>query len=131
MSAYGARSYSRFTAPSVRASRARTHYVDCSVCGQGDAEYLFFRDGVRFVRCRGCGLVYVSPVGAAGPCYFDVAEVGQLVTARDRALALGDFTRMIARFAEQYAARHGRPPRRTLLLGRYFDELSTEPALLP
>ena len=129
MSAYSARRYSFASTASVRAARQRTRYVGCSVCGEAGAEYLFFRDGVRFVRCSGCSLVYVSPVGAAGPCYFDVAEVGRLVTASDRALALSDFTRLITVCAEQFTVRQGRPPRRTLLLGRYFDQLATQPQL--
>jgi hypothetical protein len=129
MSAYSARRYA-FAAPqSVRASRQRTEYVACSVCGEAGSQYLFFRAGVRFVRCQGCGLVYVSPVGAAGPCYFDVAEVGRLVTRRDRALALEDLSRMIQQLARQHAARHGSFPRRTVLLGRYLAELAAEPAL--
>jgi hypothetical protein len=129
MSAYSTRGSLRLTAPSVRASRARTRYVDCSVCGAAESEYLFFRAGVRFVRCARCGLVYVSPVGVAGPCYFDVAEVGRLVTPRDRALALGDFTELVRRLAAEHALRTGRPPRRTLLLGRYFDQLTENPEL--
>ena len=87
MSAYSARRYTFAASDSVRAARARTDYVACSVCGEARSQYLFFRGGVRFVRCSRCGLVYVSPVGAAGPCYFDVAEVGRLITERDRALA--------------------------------------------
>lgn len=113
----------------MAASRQRTDYVPCSICGEARAEYLFFRAGVRFVRCVGCGLVYVSPVGSAGPCYFDVAEVGRLVTARDRARAIDDMALWLAALAADHAARSGHPPRRTLLLGRYFNELSEHPAL--
>jgi hypothetical protein len=129
MSAYSARRYSFASTASVRAARERTRYVACSVCGETGSEYLFFRAGVRFVRCKSCGLVYVSPVGAAGPCYFDVAEVGRLVTPRDRALALADLSRMIQQLAREHAARRGRPPRRTLLFGRYFAQLQELPEL--
>lgn len=129
MSAYSARRYSFAPSASVRASRERTQYVACSVCGESSSQYLFFRAGVRFVRCHGCGLVYVSPVGSAGPCYFDVAEVGRLVTPRDRAFALEDLSQMIQRLAREHAARRGHPPRRTVLLGRYLDELSALPEL--
>ena len=97
----------------MSASRQRTEYVPCSVCGESRADYLFYRAGVRFVRCVGCGLVYVSPVGAAGPCYFDVAEVGRLVTARDREQAVLDLVGWISRLGAEQAARLGRPPRRT------------------
>lgn len=115
--------------PSVSASRLRTDYVPCSICGEARAEYLFYRAGVRFVRCVGCGLVYVSPVGAAGPCYFDVAEVGRLVTPRDRARAVDDMVDWLGLLAAEHEARRGRPPRQTLLLGRYFRELAEHPAL--
>jgi Glycosyl transferase family 2 len=129
MSAYSARRYSFAPSASVRASRERTTYVACSVCGEASSQYLFFRAGVRFVRCNGCALVYVSPVGAAGPCYFDIAEVGRLVTPRDRVLALTDLSQMIQRLAREHAARRGRPPRRTILLGRYFAQLAERPEL--
>ncbi len=129
MSAYSARRYSFAPSASVRAARERTDYVACSVCGEARSEYLFFRAGVRFVRCTSCGLIYVSPVGAVGPCYFDVAEVGRLVTPRDRALAVDDLVAMIERLAREHAGRVGRPPQRTLLLGRYFDQLLESPRL--
>ncbi len=129
MSAYNARGYSFAPSASVRASRERTSYVACSVCGNASSAYLFFRAGVRFVRCNGCGLVYVSPVGAAGPCYFDVADVGRLASTRDRELAVADLSCMIQRLAREHATRSGRPPQRTLLLGRYFDQLSQLPEL--
>jgi hypothetical protein len=129
MSAYSADRYSFASTPSVRASRERTQYVACSVCGEPNASYLFYRAGVRFVRCVGCGLVYVSPVGAAGPCYFDVAEAGRLVTRRDHQLSLADLALLIERLAREFAGRHGRAPERVVLLGRYFDELAEQPAL--
>lgn len=129
MSAYSARRYSFAPSDNVRTSRGRTRYVACSVCGESSSQYLFFRAGVRFVRCTGCGLVYVSPVGAAGPCYFDVAEVGRLVTARDRALALAELSRLLQQLAREHAARRHGSPARTVLLGRYFDELADLPEL--
>lgn len=129
MSAYSARRHSFAPSPSVRAARDRTHYVACSVCSEAHSEYLFHRAGVRFVRCSGCGLVYVSPVGGAGPCYFDIAEVGRLVTGRDRALAVTDLSSMLRVLARQHAERRGVGPRRTLLLGRYFAELGQRPEL--
>jgi Glycosyl transferase family 2 len=129
MSAYKARRYSFAASASVHAVRGRTEYVACSVCGESRSDYLFFRAGVRFVRCQGCGLVYVSPVGAAGPCYFDVAEVGRLSTSRDRALAVDDLARMIERLAREHAARTGSLPKRTLLFGRYFEQLLESPHL--
>ena len=130
MSAYSSRRHSFAPSPSVRAARERTHYVACSVCGEARAEYLFFRAGVRFVRCSGCGLVYVSPVGGAGPGYFDMAEVGRLVTPRDKALAIDDLADMLQLMAREHAERRGLAPRRTVLLGRYFAELSQRPELM-
>ncbi len=129
MSAYSTRRYSFAASASLRAARGRTEYVACSVCGEARSEYLFFRAGVRFVRCASCGLVYVSPVGAAGPCYFDVAEVGRLSTVRDRALAVDDLASMIERLAREHARRTGSLPGRTLLLGRYFEQLLESPRL--
>ncbi len=129
MSAYSARRYSLAPSASVRAARERTEYVACSVCGESRSEYLFFRAGVRFVRCQSCGLVYVSPIGAAGPCYFDVAEVGRLSTSRDRALAVDDLAHMLERLADEHQRRSGSAPSRMLLLGRYFEQLSESPRL--
>lgn len=129
MSAYSARRYSFASTPSVRVARERTRYVGCSVCGETRAEYLFFKAGVRFVRCSGCGLTYVSPVGNAGPCYFDVAEVGRLSTPRDLAWARADLARLVASLSEQHRARRGRKPGRVLLLGRYLDGLAQLPEL--
>jgi hypothetical protein len=129
MSAYSARRSSFDTPASVRASRSRTRYVACSVCGEERSQYLFFRAGVRFVRCTVCELVYVSPVGAAGPCYFDMAVAGRLVTPRDRSLAVSDLARLVERLADEHTKRTGRAPKRTLLLGRYFAELSERPEL--
>ncbi len=129
MSAYSQRRYSFAASASMRTARGRTDYVACSVCGEARSEYLFFRAGVRFVRCQSCGLVYVSPVGVAGPCYFDVAEVGRLSTPRDRALAVDDLTRMIERLAREHAERTGSLPVRTVLLGRYFEQLLEAPRL--
>lgn len=129
MSAYSARHHSFAPSPSVRAARERKQYVACSVCGEARAQYLFYRAGVRFVRCTGCALVYVSPVGGAGPCYFDVADAGRLVTARDRELAVDDLSRMVLVLARQWASLRGGTPRRTLLFGRYLAELSERPEL--
>jgi hypothetical protein len=113
----------------VSQSRDRTDYVPCSVCGEAKAEYLFFRAGVRFVRCLGCGLVYVSPVGAAGPCYFDVAEVGRLVTPRDRSRAVEDVAAWLAALGAEHRSRRGQAPSRSVLLGRYFNELAEHRSL--
>jgi 2-polyprenyl-3-methyl-5-hydroxy-6-metoxy-1,4-benzoquinol methylase len=36
-------------------------HVLCNLCGGGEKELLFEKDGFRHVRCRDCGLVYVTP----------------------------------------------------------------------
>jgi Glycosyl transferase family 2 len=122
MSAYSARRFSFASSPSVRRARARTRYVGCSVCAEPKADYLFFRAGVRFVRCVRCGLVYVSPVGEAGPCYFDVDAEERLSSDRDRAAA--DLARLVETLGEQHRMLRGRPPSRVALLGRYVEGLT-------
>ena len=49
--------------PTVSVTTARSHkrYVECPMCQRDTATYLFHRAGVRFVRCAGCGAVYVNP----------------------------------------------------------------------
>jgi 2-polyprenyl-3-methyl-5-hydroxy-6-metoxy-1,4-benzoquinol methylase len=50
---------------------------DCGVCGSGDPDFLFRKDGHDIVACRHCGLVYVGEDPAAidfaalyGPSYY-------------------------------------------------------------
>src|SRR5262249_6670773 len=45
--------------PAVTASRTRVRYVNCAVCQTDYSSYLFSKVGVRFVKCKSCGLVYV------------------------------------------------------------------------
>jgi len=45
---------------------ASTHDVVCNLCGNDDNEYLTTQRGLRIVRCRACGLVYVNPRPQAG-----------------------------------------------------------------
>lgn len=35
--------------------------IACVVCGAQDEDELFRKDGLRFVRCGGCGLIYMNP----------------------------------------------------------------------
>ncbi|HEY4104134.1 MAG TPA: glycosyltransferase [Polyangiaceae bacterium] len=120
----GNRRYVFEPTPAVSASRARTSYVSCPVCEERRAEYLFNRVGVRFVRCRGCGLVYVSPVGGAGPNYFDIARVAPFVTPKDRALCAADFARFLELLAEEFSRRGRALPKKSLSLGRFLPEFS-------
>jgi hypothetical protein len=129
MPVYSSRGHAFLPSEAVRASRERTQYVGCSVCEEPRAAYLFFRGGVRFVRCLDCGLVYVSPVGRAGPSYFDIALASPAWSSHDRSLAVADLSRMLVRLADQFASRRGRLPRRTLLLGRFLEELPALPEL--
>ena len=39
----------------------------CPVCASDNERYLFHKLGVRFVRCRSCGLVYANPPAATEP----------------------------------------------------------------
>jgi hypothetical protein len=108
--------------PAVAASRTHSRFVDCSVCRADNSEYLFYHVGVRFVRCRTCGLVYVNPIGDAGVNYFDAARLPKHADALDRANLARDFDAILAELANAYRIANGRPPKGVLLLGRYLDE---------
>src|ERR1700722_16430507 len=86
----------------VAVSRARSRYIDCPVCQADHSEYLFHRTGIRFVRCANCGMVYVTPAGAAGKNWLDIEKIGQYWRPEDRALAVADFDALVARFAAEY-----------------------------
>src|SRR6185312_692176 len=122
----GSRTFAFEPTPAVAASRARSHYVDCSVCRTDNSEYLFHRVGVRFVRCRTCGLVYVNPVGEAGRNYFDIASYGQHDEVDQQNLAR-DFDAVLGRVAATFERTEGRPIRRTLLVGRWLDAYDALP----
>lgn len=110
--------------PAVAASRTRSRYVACSVCQVDNSRYLFHRVGVRFVRCRTCGSVYVNPVGEARDNFFDIAQVGQYQSGRQRALAVKDFQRFLSRVESDYERVEQRPLRNVLLLGRWLPEFA-------
>lgn len=107
--------------PAVAASRARSRYVDCAVCATDNSEYLFHRAGVRFVRCKTCELVYVSPVGEAGRNYFDIARIGSHVAPEDLDNLVSDFASFLKVVSETFLRSEGRPAQKTLLLGRYHE----------
>jgi hypothetical protein len=125
--ASSSRGYSFEPTPAVVASRARSRYVSCSLCRTEASEYLFHRVGVRFVRCAGCGFVYVNPVGGPPINYFDMARAVPFVTAVDRRLAATDFAAFLEQTAEFVRVRVGSVPRRTLLVGRYLPEFAELP----
>jgi SAM-dependent methyltransferase len=51
--------------PDIRAGIETTVHsweqVDCNYCGSSDFEEACFYDGLRFVRCKACGLVFRNP----------------------------------------------------------------------
>ena len=120
------RDFSFRPTPSVAASRERARYVDCSICRADHSQYLFHKVGVRFVRCRTCGMVYVNPIthaaATAGPNWLDVDGIGQFATAEDRALYLRDFETFLSRLEARYAQVVGAPLKKTVLVGRFLRE---------
>ena len=118
----GPRGYAFDPTPAVAASRSRSHYVNCTLCRADHSEYLFHRTGVRFVRCKTCGLVYVNPVGASGVNYFDMERHARLVTRRDRALIVRDFERFLRELERTYEHKVGQRIGRARLLGRWLPE---------
>lgn len=60
----------------VESARRRHRYIDCPQCGSNAERYLFHRSGVRFVRCRDCGVAYANPVegGNSTPGYAAATE---------------------------------------------------------
>ena len=107
--------------PAVAASRSRSRYVPCPVCKVDNSQYLFHRVGVRFVRCRTCELVYVSPAGSPAEPFFDAARTGQYATDADVALAARDFEALLAEIGAAYEKATGAKLARTLLAGRWLD----------
>ena len=108
--------------PAVAESRARQRYVGCTLCRSDHSQYLFHKTGVRFVRCRSCGLVYVNPVSDRVANYFDIARGGRLVTDADRELTVRDFERYLSELEQRLEHAALPRPRRSLLLGRYLPE---------
>ena len=82
----GPRRFEFVPTPAVLSARARGSFIPCPVCETDNERYLFHKMGVRFVRCRSCGLVYANPPATAGREYFDVDAAGQHKRATDRAL---------------------------------------------
>lgn len=121
------RTYAFNPTPAVTASRARNRYINCTLCRADHSEYLFHRVGVRFVRCKTCGLVYVNPVGGAGVNYFDMERHARFVTDHDRVLVGRDFGKFLAELGAVYARKTGSRLERTLLLGRSLPEFATLP----
>ena len=112
--------------PTIAVAAARSHnrFVACPACRSDNPRYLFHRKGVRFVRCAGCGAVYVNPARERPLNDLAIEQGRPLVNARDRAQIVADIEQLLARVAADHARLTGAPPRRTLLLGRYLPELA-------
>src|SRR5215472_8618006 len=115
-----ARGFAFHPTPAVAEARARSQYVSCASCGSDHATYLFHKVGVRFVRCRACGLAYANPIAQRATNYFDVAKMGQYATERERQLAARDLGECLERIAAEFERCEGRPARSFVLLGRYL-----------
>ena len=116
------RSYAFEPTPAVTESRSRSRYVNCTLCRSDHSAYLFHRVGVRFVRCRNCGLVYVNPAGGATINYFDMERHARLATPHDRRLAGRDFAEFLNELCAVYQKKRGKRIGRALLLGRSLPE---------
>ena len=124
MQAKPARQFAFESTPAVLAARARSRFVPCPVCKNEGSSYLFHRKGVRFVRCGGCGLVFVNPTGARLRNYFDIEAFGQHGNPKDRDLMQRDFEALLSRVEEIFSQREGRSPKRVALAGRYLPSFA-------
>ena len=121
------RAFAFESTPSVTASRKRARYVDCAVCRTDHSEYLFHNVGVRFVRCRTCGMVYTNPVSDTGPNWFDIDAIEQFAEPRDRELFRQDFDSFLGRIAARYEQVEGRPLQKAVLVGRFLRDMADLP----
>lgn len=112
----------------VATSRARNRYVDCAVCRADNSEYLFHKVGVRFVRCRTCGLIYVSPVGDKVTNFLDLESLGERTDAREVRLYGENFGTFLDDLSVRFEQAEGRKPKGALLLGQYYKELVELPS---
>lgn len=122
----GAKSFEFTPTIAVAAGRAHNQFIACPACRADTPSYLFHRAGVRFVRCRACGVVYVNPARER-PVNYLAVERGPMYGASDRELVCWDFGRLLDRLAGDHRHVTGAPLERTLLLGRYLPELADLP----
>jgi hypothetical protein len=121
----GPRRFEFTSTPAVLTARARGSFVPCPVCDADNERYLFHKLGVRFVRCRSCGLVYANPPATASRPYFDVIAAGQHERPKDRALFDAEVADIVKEAAAQFERRRGRTPRDIVLVGRVLDDTAT------
>ncbi len=114
--------------PAVAASRSRNQYVDCSVCRADHSEYVFHRVGVRFVRCRNCGLIYVSPVGDDVTNFLDIDALGDRTDPIERRLFCEDFSTFLDDVSIRFEQAEGTKLERTLLVGQFLPEFNDQPS---
>jgi hypothetical protein len=114
------------TAPAVATSRSHKRYVACPACKADMPHYLFYRAGVRFVRCAACSAVYVNPAREQ-PNNTLLTERFNF-SARDRALMTADMQRLFEHVAKDHERIAGEPLARTLFVGAYLPEYATVPA---
>ena len=86
---------------------------------------MFHRTGVRFVRCRACGLVYADPIDPGARKYFDIESLGQHDRAIDRRHAVADFRDLLTTVVDDYTRRMGRAPSKVLVVGRWMRDFTT------
>ena len=120
-----ARRFEFVATPAVLRARSRGSFVDCPVCQANNERYLFHKMGVRFVRCRSCGLVYANPPATTGRHYFDVDAAGQHGRGTDRALFAEELADIVRTATMHFERRHSRAPREVLLVGRVLDDMPT------
>src|SRR6266542_3560153 len=120
------RSFNFEPTAAVAASRSRSRYVDCPVCRADHSQYLFHKVGVRFVRCRSCGMVYANPVAERGTNYFDI-EREPLVDDYERELAVRDFAEFLEVLERQFERAQGHGPKRVVSLGKFSQRFRDLP----
>ncbi len=121
------RSFAFEPTAAVSAARAHRRFVPCPACQADSPRYLFHRTGVRFVRCASCETVYVNPAREKPVNYLDIEGVRAFTNARDRALALADFEKLLERVAADHLRITGKPLERTLLVGRFLRDFRDLP----
>lgn len=114
--------------PAVSIARSHRRYVACPSCQRDTSNYLFHRTGVRFVRCAGCGAVYVNPAREHPINTLDIDGLQPFEHPRDRTLLISDMSALFERVAADYQRLTGTALRRTLLLGCFLPEFAALPS---
>lgn len=110
--------------PAVVTARSHSRYVVCPACQRDVPKYLFYRAGVRFVRCANCEAVYVNPAREQPENNLDVEALHPFTNDRDRQLMVEDFKALLHHVATDFGKQAGKPLARTLLIGRYLPEFA-------